>query len=105
MLKLLKEGNVSMLKTKVKKATAFMLSAFMAVSVFGTALAEASPNGAPPHNGQEEHHHKHHEQHHEHHEHQHPHEHEHNDDGHSTGEVTTAAIVGAAVGAIIAKNT
>lgn len=69
-----------MFKSKKKKITAFALSAFMAVSIFGTTIASAHwrNNPPPPH---------------------------HYDKGHSQGEVTTAAILGAVAGAVIAKNT
>jgi len=74
-----------MFNSKKKKLIAFVLSAFMAVSVFGTTIASAHPHDNPPPP-----HHRY---------------HGHEDKGHSTGEVTTAAIVGAVAGAVIAKNT
>lgn len=72
-----------MFNSKKKKLTVFALSAFMAVSMFGTTIASAHWNDDPPP----------------------PHHHYDNGRGHSQGEVTTAAILGAVAGAVIAKNT
>ncbi|WP_196594561.1 hypothetical protein [Pectinatus sottacetonis] len=80
-----------MFKNHIKKLTAFVLTAFMFISVMGTTLVEAHPHDNWPNH---EYHHRYH------------HEPQKNDDkGHSTGEVTTAAIAGAIIGAIVAKNT
>lgn len=37
-----------MFKSKRKKLVAFVLSAFMAVGIFGTTIASANPNDNPP---------------------------------------------------------
>ncbi len=76
-----------MYNLKKKKLTAYVLAAFMTVSVLGTTIASAHPHDNPPPPPPRHDHNNHH------------------DKGHSSGEVTTAAILGAVAGAVIAKNT
>ncbi|MDQ0202808.1 hypothetical protein NXG61_12105 [Pectinatus haikarae] len=82
-----------MLRNKMKKIIAFILSSFMVITVLGTTMAEAHPmyNSHPSARHEERRHN--------------PPSHKDNDKGHSTGEVTTAAIIGAVLGAVVAKNT